>query len=242
MHHISRRISYSTVIKFLTEGILAGKAIKLKDLNVTNEIKITVMDAISKLSKDSFPSEIKRLCPPNITYDHINVVKAYLKVREHLKQLESNYDDFEECHNQDTPVFAVEENESNEVNNILNSFKEDVAGEEMITSLQLLQKNDNDNDKMDNNSCEHDHMNVSNLEFDFYNDESMEISDALNNLVDEIEKSVMNTENIVVDEYAHNTSQIVKNVKINQDHIESPPKKKIRGLGSLLNSPLRVLK
>lgn len=55
----------------------------------------------------SIITPIKRACPPEITFDNIKGVIAYLQVREHLNQLNIQYEDFETMLEIENPVETV---------------------------------------------------------------------------------------------------------------------------------------
>lgn len=76
------------------------------------------------IADTSFIQPIKQACPPDITYDNIRIVVAYLNVRSHLNNLNLEYKDFE------SPIESLDTINADNRNNSSNlqiSNSDDVA-------------------------------------------------------------------------------------------------------------------
>ncbi|KAK5644876.1 hypothetical protein RI129_006176 [Pyrocoelia pectoralis] len=93
-----RGVLAQVVLSHLIDGIKVGYPIQMIDLNVTDDMRHTILTAIkntvSEVVNGSL-SMIKNACPPEITIDAIKVVVAYHQVRTHLAKLNVNYEEFE---------------------------------------------------------------------------------------------------------------------------------------------------
>lgn len=94
---VKRKLAVSTILNHLLSMLKLGYPIKMEDLGVTPKIRCTIMQVINNLGGQySMLTTIKNACPPDITFDHIKVVCAYLQVRDHLKQIGFPYKDHED--------------------------------------------------------------------------------------------------------------------------------------------------
>ncbi|XP_018574469.1 Werner syndrome ATP-dependent helicase-like [Anoplophora glabripennis] len=99
VHEISQKRGFSpnTIISHLIDVMKLGYPIKLAELDVTNEIKNTIEDALKKVDTGlSLLTPIKNVCPPEITYNQIKAVVTYLQIRQHLKNLNVPFIEFED--------------------------------------------------------------------------------------------------------------------------------------------------
>lgn len=67
----------------------------------------------------SILTPIKRACPPEITFDNIKAVIAYLQVREHLNKLNIQYKDFETKFEIENTLEAVDCKENKILDSVL---------------------------------------------------------------------------------------------------------------------------
>ncbi|KAF2904730.1 hypothetical protein ILUMI_01445 [Ignelater luminosus] len=93
-----RGLVASTVFSHLVDAIKVGYPIKMIDLNITDETRDIVVNAIRNPPINSDMSKltrIKEVCPPEVSFDTIKVVIAFLQVRDYLARLNIPYEDFE---------------------------------------------------------------------------------------------------------------------------------------------------
>lgn len=93
-----RGVLPQVILSHLIDGIKVGYPIQMIDLNVTDDMRHTILTAI----KNTLPevgngslSVIKNACPSEITIDAVRVVVAYQQVRTHLSKLKISYEEFE---------------------------------------------------------------------------------------------------------------------------------------------------
>lgn len=88
---VTRKIADSTVLSYLCTAIGSGFEFTKKDLSRVG-VDEKILNHINKNLPDDLNGqvllgEIKSRCLPSISYDHIKVVLAYMKVRQHIKTL-----------------------------------------------------------------------------------------------------------------------------------------------------------
>lgn len=80
----------------LVQVIYKGYPIKLLDLNISDEMRETVIDVLRAKAGETSLKLIKEACPTEVTYDQLKIVIAYMKIRDHLHSNNIPYEDFEE--------------------------------------------------------------------------------------------------------------------------------------------------
>ncbi|KAJ3643204.1 hypothetical protein Zmor_025928 [Zophobas morio] len=95
-----RSVTKGTIVSHLLLGIKFGYPIKMAELGVTEENRDVIVKVYRKFCMTGFTpvklTPLKEQCPPEITFDDIRTVLAYLQVRCHLEKLNIPYQEFED--------------------------------------------------------------------------------------------------------------------------------------------------
>ncbi|CAH0554697.1 unnamed protein product [Brassicogethes aeneus] len=215
-----RNLKEGTIINHLSEAMKMGYEIKMEALNVIPVVRDVILKTIKAKGYETLTT-IKEACPPNITFEEIKIVMAYAKIRDHLKNLDFPYTEFEDlsyeeiCSNLDTkaPNLKTEKDELPST-----SQQEDWDSD----ATDIYSDGENTQEKSKSSECKYDS--------DENPQKKLKIDDEFGNILNDLENMNENEENIDSNRNLNSQESHTQVLSQTQDFSQSLAPKKAKKL------------